>query len=40
MTSKGYLQQRGRHGRAGTKPSVLARAAFELTVPTLAEAAN
>ncbi|MDA4124577.1 MAG: DNA-directed RNA polymerase subunit A' [Thaumarchaeota archaeon] len=39
MTSKGYLQQIGRHGIAGTKSSVLARAAFEITVPTLAEAA-
>src|SRR3712207_8826969 len=27
MTSKGYLQQIGRHGIAGTKTSVLARAA-------------
>ena len=33
MTSKGYLQQIGRHGIAGTKTSVLARAAFEITVP-------
>ena len=39
MTSKGYLQQIGRHGIAGTKSSILARAAFEITVPTLAEAA-
>lgn len=39
MTSKGYLQQIGRHGIAGTKSSVLARAAFEITVPTIAEAA-
>jgi DNA-directed RNA polymerase subunit A' len=39
MTTKGYLQQIGRHGIAGTKSSVLARAAFEITVPTLAEAA-
>jgi len=39
MTSKGFLQQIGRHGVAGTKTSVLARAAFEITVPTLAEAA-
>ena len=29
----------GRHGIAGTKDSVLARAAFEITVPTIAEAA-
>lgn len=40
MTSKGFLQQIGRHGIAGKKPSVLARAAFEITVPTLAEAAT
>ncbi|MDV3244209.1 MAG: DNA-directed RNA polymerase subunit A' [Nitrososphaerales archaeon] len=39
MTSKGYIQQIGRHGIAGSKSSVLARAAFEITVPTLAEAA-
>ena len=39
MTSKGVLQQIGRHGIAGSKTSVLARAAFEITVPTLAEAA-
>jgi DNA-directed RNA polymerase subunit A' len=39
MTSKGYLQQVGRHGIAGGKTSVLARAAFEITVPTLAQAA-
>jgi DNA-directed RNA polymerase subunit A' len=38
MTSKGYLQQIGRHGVAGTKTSVLARAAFEITVPTIARA--
>ena len=39
MTSRGILQQVGRHGIAGTKSSVLARAAFEITVPTLAQAA-
>ncbi len=39
MTSKGFIQQIGRHGIAGAKSSVLARAAFEITVPTLAEAA-
>jgi DNA-directed RNA polymerase subunit A' len=38
MTSKGHLQQIGRHGIAGTKTSVLARAAFEITVPTIAKA--
>ncbi|MDP7982283.1 MAG: DNA-directed RNA polymerase subunit A' [Conexivisphaerales archaeon] len=39
MTHKGIVQQVGRHGVAGTKASILARAAFEITVPTLAEAA-
>ncbi len=39
MTAKGALQQIGRHGIVGTKSSVLARAAFEITVPTIAEAA-
>lgn len=39
MTHKGYIQQIGRHGIAGSKASVLARAAFEITVPTLAAAA-
>ena len=39
MCSRGYLQQIGRHGIAGTKDSVLARAAFEITVPTIANAA-
>ncbi len=38
MTSRGYLQQIGRHGIAGSKASVLARAAFEITVPTIADA--
>jgi len=40
MCHKGHLQQIGRHGIAGTKDSVLARAAFEITVPTLASAAR
>lgn len=39
MCSRGYMQQIGRHGIAGTKNSVLARAAFEITVPTIAHAA-
>src|SRR5437867_1917306 len=39
MCSRGYLQQIGRHGIAGTMTSVLARVAFEITVPTIAEAA-
>lgn len=39
MCSRGYMQQIGRHGVAGSKDSVLARAAFEITVPTIARAA-
>ena len=39
MCSQGKMQQIGRHGVAGTKDSVLARAAFEITVPTIARAA-
>ena len=39
MCSQGHMQQIGRHGVAGTKDSVLARAAFEITVPTIAHAA-
>ena len=39
MCSRGYMQQIGRHGVAGTKDSILARAAFEITVPTIAHAA-
>ena len=39
MCSRGYMQQIGRHGIAGSKNSVLARAAFEITVPTIARAA-
>jgi DNA-directed RNA polymerase subunit A' len=39
MCSRGYMQQIGRHGIAGSKDSVLARAAFEITVPTIAHAA-
>ena len=39
MCSKGYMQQIGRHGIAGNKDSILARAAFEITVPTIARAA-
>jgi DNA-directed RNA polymerase subunit A' len=38
MTSTGVLKSIGRHGIAGTKESVLARAAFEITVPTIATA--
>jgi len=40
MCHKGHLQQIGRHGIAGSKDSVLARAAFEITVPTIANAAK
>jgi DNA-directed RNA polymerase subunit A' len=40
MCHRGYLQQIGRHGIAGTKDSVLARAAFEITVPTISNAAK
>ena len=40
MCHRGYMQQIGRHGIAGTKDSVLARAAFEITVPTIAGAAK
>ena len=40
MCHRGYMQQIGRHGIAGTKDSVLARAAFEITVPTIANAAK
>ena len=39
MCYRGYMQQIGRHGIAGTKDSVLARAAFEITVPTISHAA-
>jgi DNA-directed RNA polymerase subunit A' len=39
MTSTGDVQQIGRHGVSGEKASVLARAAFEITVPNIVEAA-
>ena len=39
MTATGEVRQIGRHGVSGEKPSILARAAFEITVPTLLEAA-
>ncbi|MCD6323693.1 MAG: DNA-directed RNA polymerase subunit A'' [Desulfurococcales archaeon] len=38
MTRTGSLRQIGRHGIAGEKPSVLARAAFEITVKNLFDA--
>ena len=39
MTLTGRLRQVGRHGVAGEKASVLARAAFEVTVKHLTDAA-
>ncbi len=39
MSSTGEVQQIGRHGISGKKASVLARAAFEITVPNIVEAA-
>ncbi|MEM2341974.1 MAG: DNA-directed RNA polymerase subunit A' [Candidatus Bathyarchaeia archaeon] len=39
MTVTGSVRQIGRHGVSGEKPSVLARAAFEITVPNIVEAA-
>ena len=39
MTSTGDVRQIGRHGISGEKASVLARAAFEITVPNIVEAA-
>ena len=39
MTKTGTVQQIGRHGISGDKSSVLARAAFELTIQHLVDAA-
>jgi DNA-directed RNA polymerase beta' subunit len=39
MTVTGEVRQIGRHGISGEKSSVLARAAFEITVPNIIEAA-
>ncbi len=39
MTVTGDVRQIGRHGISGAKSSVLARAAFEITVPNIVEAA-
>ncbi len=39
MTSTGEVRQIGRHGISGAKSSVLARAAFEITVPNIVDAA-
>jgi len=38
MTVTGEVRQIGRHGISGEKSSVLARAAFEITVPNIVEA--
>ncbi len=40
MTANGTVLQIGRHGVSGKKSSVIARAAFEITVPTLVDAAT
>ncbi len=39
MTATGDVRQIGRHGVSGGKTSVLARAAFEITVPNIVDAA-
>lgn len=39
MTASGKLKQIGRHGLSGEKVSILAKAAFERTVPTLVDGA-
>lgn len=39
MTSNGEIEQIGRHGLSGRKESVLAKAAFEITVSTITDAA-
>jgi len=39
MTSSGEVLQVGRHGVSGEKASTLAKAAFEITIPTIVEAA-
>jgi DNA-directed RNA polymerase subunit A' len=39
MTVTGEVRQIGRHGISGEKSSVLARAAFEITVPNIVDAA-
>ena len=39
MTATGQVQQIGRHGISGKKESVLAKAAFEITVPNIVAAA-
>jgi len=39
MTATGEIRQIGRHGVSGEKASVLARAAFEITIPNIVDAA-
>jgi len=39
MTATGEVKQIGRHGISGAKSSILARAAFEITVPNIVDAA-
>jgi len=39
MAATGGIRQIGRHGVSGGKASVLARAAFEITVPNIVDAA-
>jgi DNA-directed RNA polymerase beta' subunit len=39
MSATGEVRQIGRHGISGAKSSVLARAAFEITVPNIVDAA-
>jgi len=39
MTSSGEVLQVGRHGVSGQKASTLAKAAFEITIPTIVDAA-
>jgi len=39
MSATGSIRQIGRHGVSGGKASVLARAAFEITIPNIVEAA-
>jgi DNA-directed RNA polymerase beta' subunit len=39
MTSSGSVLQVGRHGVSGEKTSTLAKAAFEITIPTIVDAA-
>jgi DNA-directed RNA polymerase beta' subunit len=39
MTASGEVLQVGRHGVSGEKASTLAKAAFEITIPTIVDAA-